>query len=258
MNVICPICNYGSILLWELRDTGAVLSVCDECEACWLPGTQVGLRESGPLSRFVPDITLLSLLPPVDPGEKPRSPLEVAVYSGTVSRVVALLAEGVSPDVRNEDGITPLHSASWARDAVEFAEAILDYGADIDARDIHGRTPLHIASALRRAKLVSFLVSRGADVDARAVTGDTPLHVAVTLPVVVTLLEGGADPSVQAAGVGTPLHAAARCSGPTWVQVGRVLLQWGADPTARDETGMTVREVADSYGHSWLTELIDA
>ncbi|MXW12137.1 MAG: hypothetical protein F4Z73_04565 [Synechococcus sp. SB0668_bin_13] len=52
------------------------------------------------------------------------------------------LSEGADPNVRIEDGETPLHVVG-TREGVEL---LLDAGADPNARDETGQTPLHAAA----------------------------------------------------------------------------------------------------------------
>ena len=62
-------------------------------------------------------------------------------------------------------GSTPLHH--------EAVELLVVAGADVEARDDDGRTPLHTAS---RAEEIAVLVTAGANLEARDNDGLTPLH----------------------------------------------------------------------------------
>ena len=122
------------------------------------------------------------------------------------------------------ESVTPLHVAARAgkTEAVRF---LLDRGADKEARDGHvQRTPLMFAALRRREETVQLLVARGAKVDihAAAAMGDE------------ARVRGfiDADPAlVKAKGAegGTPLHYASTPG------VARLLLERGADPSAKDE-----------------------
>ena len=106
---------------------------------------------------------------------------------------------GADPDVRNEDGISPLHPAAFYGN-LEVIQKLIEYGADIDARNESESTPLIWASGgffFRDGSVVRLLLERGADINARASPkGSTPLHWASengALEVVRVLLEHGAD-----------------------------------------------------------------
>ena len=111
------------------------------------------------------------------------------------------------------------------------------------------------------AKVKRLVVGCGVDPNIRDKDGWTPLHYAAwkrRLKVVKLLLEHGADPNIQENKYGkTPLHyAVSRCLenkfGRTLlhftvsrrhVDVARVLLDHGADPTISDNEGMTPLEL---------------
>jgi ankyrin repeat protein len=86
-----------------------------------------------------------------------------AVRSGHAAAIPALLAIGLDPDVRDDDGDTALHLAVSAG-SLAAADALLDGGARVDAVDFAGETPLTravrdgadaIALRLRRAGAVA-------------------------------------------------------------------------------------------------------
>lgn len=74
------------------------------------------------------------------PGEL-DSALIGAITAGDIDAVRTALNDGASVQVRDEDGMTPLHDASiWGH--VEIVQLLLDAGADVNARDEQGWTPL--------------------------------------------------------------------------------------------------------------------
>lgn len=89
-----------------------------------------------------------------------------------------LLAEGADVQVRDRQGMTPLHAAAFCGDLARI-ELLLDYGAEINARDATGWTPLHFATRLGRIQEAALLVRRGADTMLRNNKGRTPLEVAL-------------------------------------------------------------------------------
>src|SRR5439155_13899405 len=103
-------------------------------------------------------------------------PLNWASQNGHTKMVKLLLENGGDPNLKNEDGDTPLHLSR----SKEISELLLAKKADVKARNKSGRTPLHHAASRQGAKeLVELLLSKGADVNAADDLGQTPLARAV-------------------------------------------------------------------------------
>jgi len=135
-----------------------------------------------------------------------------AASGGDLARVTALLAQGVSLESRDTDGMTPLHSAAeqgraevvkalLARGAdanacatgrndatalhiavyggdLTAVAALLQYGADVNAADRYGGVPLHEAAFWGRPAAARLLLQKGAAVDASTRNGEPPLRMA--------------------------------------------------------------------------------
>jgi ankyrin repeat protein len=188
--------------------------------------------------------------------------------------VKALLADGANPNVRDEEGNTPLHVAgavgSW--DSVQL---LLQAGANVGAKNRHGLTPLH--TVLCR-DIAGLLLERGADVNARDNAGQTPLHIALNMmhgmpagagptssprrverlgrerrALVEFLISKGADLGAATESGQTPLHVAAE-----WgcVEAVELLVANGADPMARDVLGATPLDLARAMQNTRVVELL--
>jgi ankyrin repeat protein len=192
---------------------------------------------------------------------------DTALHKATTKAVAeCLIAHGAEVNRADDDGSIPLHFAANAA----VAEALLAAGAHLDQRDKEGETPLLAAAAgeerQERLDVARLLVARGADVGARdSRYGFTALDWAIKnndAELVHRLLDRGVQQraaSFTSGGEGkaqrkTPLLLAAENGGmeapnadgsggpsanrgPT--TIARLLLDRGADLSARDEMGKT-------------------
>ncbi|KAM5346981.1 hypothetical protein ACJ41O_009986 [Fusarium nematophilum] len=101
----------------------------------------------------------------------------------TSDRIKALLAAGADPNLRNQEGLTPLASLDDRFTRIsETLDLLVDAGADINAVDRDGATFLFILLSSRRSVAYEFyqtiqhLVDRGASIFARDRKGRTLLH----------------------------------------------------------------------------------
>ena len=141
----------------------------------------------------------------------------VADKERQVAVVERLLALGADVAPRShDDGRTALQEACWAGKP-RTVTLLLDAGASINARDKLGFTPLIWAAIRGRSGCVRLLLARGGDaleVDAQTEgDGMTALHAAVGCmrdKIAQLLLDAGADPTVRDDTGKTPLHRPGR------------------------------------------------
>ncbi len=158
-------------------------------------------------------------------------------------RVKELLSRGVDPNVRGNFGVTALHWAVSKGD-IEMVKLLLDHGADPNIKDLAGGTPLHWAVAAGFPDIVELLLERGADPNARDNAGNTPLHIAAMGHISET-----AEMFFELAprfGLEYPYDR---------LDIIRILLEYEADPTARNNNGQTPIDIALKYQNdevAWL------
>jgi ankyrin repeat protein len=174
-------------------------------------------------------------------GEWSSSPLHDEVKNGNLDNVVKMIEGCARVNLRDNDGMTPLHLASFHEDE-RFAEMLLEAGADVNAKVRPtvpwSQTPLHIASKSGAKKVAELLVKYGGNVNAKGTDGRSPLHMAVIsghLEIIEFLLAHGAEVNIKAAYDLTPLHDAAVRNSPQFAQI---LIDAGAD--------------VDSEGKIWM------
>ncbi len=117
---------------------------------------------------------------------------------GNFDTLKLLIEKGADVNAHNDFDATAL---LWAARDPEKARLLVERGADVNARSKQGRTPLMLASLLQGgAPTVAMLLAKGAAVNVQDGRGDTALGLAATIgevEIMRLLLAGGADPSVR-------------------------------------------------------------
>jgi len=106
------------------------------------------------------------------------APVADAAMRGDLTTVKKLIAQGVSVNASQGDGMTALH---WAADRGDSALASILVRAKANVRAttrIGAYTPLHIASRTGNPAVVKALLTAGSDVKATTMSGATALHLA--------------------------------------------------------------------------------
>ncbi len=193
-----------------------------------------------------------------------KTPLLYATREGHLELARLLIDHGASLELADGNGVTPLINAianasiirvnrTGTSDHLKIAQLLLDAGADVNAADWYGETPLWAAVDVRNLEL-------GRDGNDRSVREEA-------LALIRRLLEAGADPNARTREypherrfilvvVGsvswvdltgqTPFLRAAAAGD---VEVMRLLLAHGADPSIATDAGTTPLMVA--AGVNW-------
>jgi ankyrin repeat protein len=138
------------------------------------------------------------------------------------------------PDIALQNALTHRHPALLRR--------ALAAGADVNQRIIDERTPLHDAVGGHpiRPALVAILLDAGADPVARDHRGMQPIHLAPSLEILDLLLACGASASATTDNGRSVFHHVASLAYTDAIPaMVRRLLASGADPSIRDQRGMT-------------------
>ena len=195
--------------------------------------------------------------------------LHVCSASNNVKAIKALISSGADLEERSREKakpsrygrVTALHFAASHSNNFDAMKLLLEAGADVNARTQlpkpnDGATPLcfavHSLAASASLKLVPLLLEAGADVnlkvalddrDGFGLNFDTVLGyytraIHANAEVVKMLLDAGADPNGQDTLFGAaPLHNVALPSGDEVVKLGKLLLEYGADPLLTNKGG---------------------
>jgi ankyrin repeat protein len=167
--------------------------------------------------------------------------------------VIALLNRGFDPNTPNPEGLSGLYLA-LRTSSLKVAGVLIDWPkTNVEIRTPQDESPLMMAALRGNLELCKRLIGRDADVNKQ---GWTPLHYAATnghVAVIELLLENNAYIDAESPNGTTPLMMAAHYGSAAAVQE---LLQAGADPTLKNQLGLTAIDFAFRGGHQDSAELI--
>jgi ankyrin repeat protein len=163
--------------------------------------------------------------------------------------VVALLIElGTSPEIEDGEHQRPLHVAAYY-DALHVAQLLLDRGVEADpVHTAWNNTPLGAATYSQHPRLVELLARVSRDIWELTNGGhiDRLREVLRAEPALARTVSGGHTPLMW-----LPPDDAVRA-----MEVATLLLQYGADPTLRNEDGETAADRALKLGLFEVAELL--
>ncbi|XP_043717468.1 acyl-CoA-binding domain-containing protein 1-like [Telopea speciosissima] len=99
--------------------------------------------------------------------------IHACAREGEIDSLLKDIASGVSVNLKDSDGQTPLH---WAVDRghLNIVELLVSRNADVNAKDNEGQTPLHYAAVCDREAIAEYLVKHNAGIDVKDNDGYTP------------------------------------------------------------------------------------
>lgn len=179
----------------------------------------------------------------------------LAVERNDGDTVRSLLQRGFDPNSRSPAGQTAIH-LSLRDQSPRVTEALwASSSLDVNAENASGETPLMMAALRGDLTWATRLIERGAKVHRE---GWAPLHYAATGPepkIVGLLLDRGAPIDAPSPNRSTPLMMAARYGSESSV---KLLLEEGADPTLKNEQGLTALDFAGLGNRKESAVLIQA
>ena len=178
-----------------------------------------------------------------------------AIRRDDPSGVRTLLQRGFDPNTANEGGVSAIH-LSIQTESYKAAEILATApGLAVDKENEHGETPLMMAALKGQKRLAVVLLDRGARVQK---PGWTPLHYAACGPdaeVVSLLLGRQAALEARSPNGTTPLMMAAGYGPEAAVDA---LLMAKADPSAKNDLGLTAADLAQRAGRDGLAKRLAA
>jgi uncharacterized protein len=169
--------------------------------------------------------------------------------------VRALLNRGFDPNTLDPKHLPGLYVA--LRDSsLKAAQALIDWPkTNVEMRTPEDESPLMMACLKGQIDMAKKLISRDADINK---TGWTPLHYAATgghVAIIELLLDQDAYIDAESPNGTTPLMMAAHYGSPAAV---KFLLEAGADPTLKNQLGLTAIDFANRAGRRDAAEMIAA
>ncbi|HSV52277.1 MAG TPA: ankyrin repeat domain-containing protein [Burkholderiaceae bacterium] len=179
----------------------------------------------------------------------------VAIKQDDAKTITALLKRGFDANTRDPKGIHGLFLAV-TEPSPKAANVLIDWPkTEVESRTAQDESPLMLAALKNHLEIARKLIARGADVNK---TGWAPLHYAAThghLEMIRLLLENHAYIDAESPNGTTPLMMAAHYGTPAAV---KLLLEEGADPTLKNQLGLSAIDFAHRVSRKDAADLIAA
>ncbi len=168
--------------------------------------------------------------------------------------ILNLLKRGFDPNTPDKQG-QPALIAAIRKPSPKSAEVLIRWPkTKLNAQNPHDETPLMMAAFDNQIGLAKLMIEKGADVNK---TGWTPLHYAATkghVEMMKLLLEMHAYIDAESPNGTTPLMMAAHYGTPLAT---KLLLDEGADPTPKNEKGLSALDFALNGPEKNSVELVE-
>ena len=196
--------------------------------------------------------------------------LSNAIIANDAARVKFLVGKGADVNKPDSQGWTPLATAARDRNS-DMMKVLVDLKADVNKADPDGNTPLLLAVMQDHVPSIKVLLDAHVDTEGLGPEGYRPLAVAIVedkYEAAKALVDGGAKVNVPGGPEAiTPLMEAAAQKAPALgavflpdstrpVDVGRALLEHGADINAKSTSGITPLMVAATHNNAPMIGLL--
>ena len=164
-----------------------------------------------------------------------------AIQRDDPAKIRELLGRGFDANTVDPKGRSGLYLA-LSEPSPKAVQVLVDWSkTDVNRLNASGESALMIAALKGNLELATKLIEKGADINK---TGWTPLHYAASsghLAIIALLLDNSAYIDAESPNRTTPLMMAAMYGSP---QAVKLLLQEGADPTLKNQQGLTALQFA--------------
>ncbi|WCM91641.1 ankyrin repeat domain-containing protein [Acidovorax sp. NCPPB 2350] len=179
-----------------------------------------------------------------------------AIVRDEAGDIASLIRRGFDPNTRNPKGEVGLTLALQQGSMQAFKVLMAAPGIKVEARNAKDESPLMIASLRGQLEAARALIAKDADVNK---TGWAPLHYAASgttdrqLELARLLIDNDAYIDAESPNGTTPLMMAVSYGR---AEVARFLLEQGADPTLKNQVGLTAADFARRAARQDMSELV--